>query len=60
MKEISDRTAEFVAKNGSSFEELVIKAETNNPKFSFLKASDPYRAYYDSKVTEYSKKFSKN
>jgi len=47
IKEIIDKTAEFVAKNGASFEELVMKSEVNNPKFSFLKKDDPYRAYYE-------------
>lgn len=54
-KEIADKTAEFVAKNGPSFEELVIKAEANNTKFSFLKSDDPYRSYYDHKVSEFLK-----
>lgn len=44
-----------MAKNGASFEELVIKAEANNPKFSFLKHDDPYRGYYDHKVAEFNK-----
>lgn len=44
-----------MAKNGPSFEELVIKAEANNIKFSFLKQDDPYRAYYDNKVAEFLK-----
>jgi len=44
-----------VAKNGSQFEDLVAKAEKDNPKFSFLKVGDPYRAYYDSKIYEYSR-----
>ena len=44
-----------MAKNGPSFEELVIKAEANNIKFSFLKQDDPYRSYYDNKVAEFMK-----
>jgi len=47
IRKIADKTAEFVAKNGSSFEDLVIKEEANNPKFSFLKQHDPYRGYYE-------------
>jgi hypothetical protein len=53
LKEIIDKTSEFVAKNGAAFEELVIKAESNNPKFSFLKKDDPFRSYYDSKIVEF-------
>jgi len=53
--EIADKTAEYVAKNGSAFEEIVMKSESNNPKFSFLKPNDPYRAYYDQKVVEFAK-----
>jgi splicing factor 3A subunit 1 len=55
IRKIVDKTAEFVAKNGSTFEELVIKSEQNNPKFSFLKTHDPYRAYYDQKVIEFAR-----
>jgi hypothetical protein len=33
----------------------VAKAEKDNAKFSFLKLGDPYRAYYDSKIYEYSR-----
>jgi len=33
----------------------VIKAEANNIKFSFLKFDDPYRSYYDHKVSEFMK-----
>lgn len=33
----------------------MIKAEANNTKFSFLKSDDPYRSYYDHKVSEFLK-----
>lgn len=33
----------------------MIKAEANNIKFSFLKVDDPYRNYYDHKVSEFLK-----
>eukprot|EP01016_Furgasonia_blochmanni_P005765 TRINITY_DN12269_c0_g1_i15.p1 TRINITY_DN12269_c0_g1~~TRINITY_DN12269_c0_g1_i15.p1 ORF type:complete len:755 (+),score=132.50 TRINITY_DN12269_c0_g1_i15:33-2297(+) len=55
IRKFADKTAEFVAKNGSSFEELVMKSEANNPRFSFLKPNDPYRAYYEHKVIEFSR-----
>ena len=53
MLEIADKTAEYVAKNGSAFEEIVQRSEANNPKFSFLKPNDPYRAYFEQKVIEF-------
>lgn len=53
--EIADKTAEYVAKNGSAFEEIVAKSEANNPKFSFMKPNDPYRAYFEQKVIEFAK-----
>lgn len=53
LLEIADKTAEYVAKNGSAFEEIVQRSEANNAKFSFLKAHDPYRAYFEQKVIEF-------
>ena len=53
MLELADKMAEFVAKNGQSFEDLVIKAESNSSKFSFVNQNDPYRPYYSQKVQEY-------
>jgi len=44
-----------VAKNGSAFEEIVRNSEANNPKFSFLKLGDPYRAYFEEKVIEFAR-----
>ena len=34
---------------------MVLKAEGQNPKFCFLKIGDTYRAYYDSKILEYTR-----
>lgn len=53
MIELADKMAEFVAKNGQSFEDLVIKAESNSSKFSFVNGNDPYHVYYGQKVQEY-------
>jgi hypothetical protein len=47
-----EKTAEYVAKNGSQLEEIIYNKEKDNPMFSFLKLSDPYRAYYDKRVIE--------
>jgi splicing factor 3A subunit 1 len=55
IRKIADKTAEYVAKNGSGFEEIVKSSEASNPKFSFLKTNDPYRAYYEQKVIDFAK-----
>ncbi|TMW58022.1 hypothetical protein Poli38472_013496 [Pythium oligandrum] len=52
IRAIVDKTAQFVARNGRSFERK-IAGETANPRFSFLKAADPYNAYYEHKVNEF-------
>jgi hypothetical protein len=45
-----------VALNGSEFEKILIEREQHKPEFAFLKPDSPYRAYYDYKVAEISKK----
>lgn len=55
MVELADKAAEYVAKNGSVFEDQLLQKELNNPKFCFLKRDDPYRAYYEHKITEYAR-----
>ena len=53
IKAVIDKTAAYVAKNGSSFESLIMKVEANNPKFNFLRYhDDPYRPYYIQKINE--------
>jgi len=52
-KDIVDKTASFVARNGPSFEERIRGNEVNNPKFNFLTPTDPYHAYYQHKVKEF-------
>jgi splicing factor 3A subunit 1 len=37
IKAVIDKTAAYVAKNGESFEALIMKVEANNPKFNFLR-----------------------
>lgn len=51
-----EKTAEFVAANGSAVELKVFEAQRNNPKFSFLKQGDPYRKFYDQKVFDYAER----
>ncbi|GLE05172.1 hypothetical protein PINS_up014160 [Pythium insidiosum] len=52
IRAIVDKTAQFVARNGRSFERK-IAGETMSARFSFLRESDPYHAYYEHKVTEF-------
>lgn len=52
LREIIDRTAKYVAKNGGAFEERIIREKRNTPRFSFLYADDPFNAYYKHKVRE--------
>lgn len=49
---IVDRTAQYVAKNGASFEERIKREHRDKPKFSFLLPDDPFNAYYQHKVRE--------
>ena len=50
--EIVDKTAKFVGKHGTSFESMLLEAEANNPKFSFLKAGNIHRSYYEQQIRE--------
>jgi len=53
IKTVIDRTADYVAKNGEKFEQLIMKAESSNRKFDFLKyEDDPFRPYYQKKLSE--------
>ncbi|KAI0447201.1 Pre-mRNA splicing factor PRP21 like protein-domain-containing protein [Xylaria telfairii] len=49
---ILEKTAGFVARNGLSFEDRLRDKEKNNPKFSFLSASDPYNPFYLWRLSE--------
>ncbi|GAV58127.1 Surp domain-containing protein/PRP21_like_P domain-containing protein, partial [Cephalotus follicularis] len=53
FRNIVDKTAQFVAKNGSEFEKRIIASNANNPKFNFLSTSDPYHAYYQHRLFEF-------
>ncbi|XP_074652831.1 splicing factor 3A subunit 1-like [Tubulanus polymorphus] len=53
VRNIVDKTASFVARNGPEFETRIRQNEINNPKFNFLNANDPYHAYYQYKVKEF-------
>ncbi|KAI3386461.1 hypothetical protein SNEBB_006532 [Seison nebaliae] len=53
LKSIVDVTAQYVAKNGSSFEVVLRQKEANNPRFSFLTQTDPYFSYYQHKIEQF-------
>uniref|UniRef100_A0A061QIM6 Splicing factor 3A subunit 1 n=1 Tax=Tetraselmis sp. GSL018 TaxID=582737 RepID=A0A061QIM6_9CHLO len=52
IRAIVDKTASFVARNGTEFEKRILSNEKQNQKFSFLLPTDPYHAYYQMKVKE--------
>ncbi|KPM05088.1 splicing factor 3A subunit 1-like protein [Sarcoptes scabiei] len=53
IRNIVDKTASFVARNGPEFETRIQQNEPNNRKFNFLNPGDPYNAYYQFKVKEF-------
>ncbi|CAG5115571.1 unnamed protein product, partial [Candidula unifasciata] len=53
VRNIVDKTASFVARNGPEFENRIRQNEVNNPKFNFLQPTDAYHAYYQYKVNEF-------
>ncbi|OOQ90696.1 putative pre-mRNA splicing factor [Penicillium brasilianum] len=52
IRAIVEKTAGYVARNGSVFEDRVREKEKNNPKFSFLNAGDAYEPFYQWRLTE--------
>uniref|UniRef100_A0A5B7AQ37 Putative splicing factor 3A subunit 1 n=1 Tax=Davidia involucrata TaxID=16924 RepID=A0A5B7AQ37_DAVIN len=53
IRNIVDKTSQFVAKNGPEFEKRIIANNAGNAKFNFLNASDPYHAYYQHRLSEF-------
>ncbi|XP_034941201.1 splicing factor 3A subunit 1 [Chelonus insularis] len=53
VRNIVDKTASFVARNGPEFESRIRQNELGNAKFNFLNFGDPYHAYYQHKVKEF-------
>ncbi|CAL9010387.1 unnamed protein product [Prunus brigantina] len=53
IRNIVDKTAEFVAKNGPEFEQRVLAKNTGNAKFNFLISSSPFHAYYQHRLSEF-------
>ncbi|KAJ8599334.1 hypothetical protein CTAYLR_005322 [Chrysophaeum taylorii] len=53
IRAIVDKTAQFVARNGKSFESRILASqEGQSQKFSFMKPTDPYYGYYEFKIRE--------
>ncbi|ORZ40894.1 Pre-mRNA splicing factor PRP21 like protein-domain-containing protein, partial [Catenaria anguillulae PL171] len=53
IRNIADKTAGFVAKNGPQLEGVIREREVNNARFCFLNPADPYHPYYQWKLSEY-------
>ncbi|TGZ57198.1 hypothetical protein CRM22_009981 [Opisthorchis felineus] len=54
QRNIIDKLAEFVARNGQDFESLTKEKQRENPKFAFLQGGD-YYDYYKYKVEDFRK-----
>ncbi|EHK22709.1 uncharacterized protein TRIVIDRAFT_180017 [Trichoderma virens Gv29-8] len=52
IRNILEKTAGYVARNGSVFEDRIREKERQNPKFSFLSLEDAYHAYYQWRLSE--------
>lgn len=54
IRAVVDKTAQFVARNGKSFEQRILSSgEGKTAKFNFMKAHDPYHAYYEMKIRDF-------
>lgn len=52
IREIVEKTANYVSRNGIAFEEKIREKEKNNNKFCFLNPADPYYKYYEFRLEE--------
>lgn len=52
IRAVVDKTAQFVAKNGKSFEQKIMEKDGSG-KFNFMRDNDPYNAYYEFKIKEF-------
>lgn len=57
LKNIIDKLAEFVARNGPEFENITKAKQQGNPRFSFLFGGDFYQYYQWRVQTEQTSKF---
>ncbi|CAE6194089.1 unnamed protein product [Arabidopsis arenosa] len=46
-------TALYVAKKGFKAGKMLMQSEANNPRYNFMRRSDPYHAFYKQKLAEY-------
>ena len=52
IRAIVEKTAGYVARNGSVFEDRIRQKEISNPKFSFLAENDAYNSFYIWRLNE--------
>lgn len=52
IRNILEKTAGYVARNGAVFEDRIRDKEQSNPKFSFLNPQDAYHEYYQWRLNE--------
>src|SRR6186713_2970473 len=52
IRAIVEKTAGYVARNGTVFEDRIREKEKHNPKFSFLSVNDAYNPFYAWRLNE--------
>ncbi|KJZ74352.1 hypothetical protein HIM_06358 [Hirsutella minnesotensis 3608] len=52
IRNILEKTAGYVARNGAVFEDRIREKESKNPKFSFLSPEDAYHNFYQWRLSE--------
>lgn len=52
IRNVLEKTAGYVARNGAIFEDRIRDKETSNPKFSFLNKDDAYNPFYLWRLSE--------
>jgi RNA recognition motif-containing protein len=50
LRTVIDKMAEYVAKNGRTFEMVALEKNKDNPKFGFLREDNPLNGYYKLKL----------
>lgn len=57
LRNIIDKLAQFVARNGLEFEQMTKNKQKDNPKFSFLFGGEHFNYYQYKVTTEQASKF---
>ncbi|KAF5657516.1 spliceosome-associated protein, partial [Fusarium heterosporum] len=52
IRNVLEKTAGYVARNGAVFEDRIREKERSNPKFSFLNPADAYHPFYQWRLEE--------